>query len=174
MAQSFIRRLIESWTAEAKHEIEETVRMAVLYALAAIAALGAIFFATLVLYWVLNERFSAIPAALMVAGLYAAVAAILAIWASRPARPVPAASESEAPAAAATPDGAEAQSIADLSANTMGVDFNEVAGTLSDAGFKVETLVVLAARDFMRQLSPLQFVSLVFVASFFFGRRLRR
>jgi hypothetical protein len=56
----------------------------------------------------------------------------------------------------------------------MGVDLEDVAKTLSTAGYRAESLAVMAASQVARQLSPLQFLSLVFVGSFFFGRRLRR
>jgi hypothetical protein len=57
---------------------------------------------------------------------------------------------------------------------TMGVDIDDVAQTLAAAGYRAESLAVMAASDVAKQLSPLQFLCLVFVGSFFFGRRLRR
>ncbi len=59
-------------------------------------------------------------------------------------------------------------------AATMGVDLEEVAQTLATAGYRAESLAVTVASGVAQQLSPVQFVCLVFVGSFFFGRRLRR
>jgi hypothetical protein len=56
----------------------------------------------------------------------------------------------------------------------MGVDLNDVADTLARSGYRTESLVVSATSDFMRQLTPAQFTALVFLASFFFGRRLMK
>jgi hypothetical protein len=48
-----------------------------------------------------------------------------------------------------------------------------MAKRLGDSGYRKESVALLAANELMKQMTPLQFVGLVFLASFFTGRRLR-
>lgn len=178
MASFFLSRWLDRLKASAREEIQETARSALLYVIAVIASLMALVFLTVAAFWWLAAEFDTIVAALIVAAGYAAVAVIMLIWASwhgsasanGRSSPVPADTERRAENPAAV---SEASSFADLPGK-MGVDLDSVAGTLSDAGYRTEALIVTASKELLKQLSPLQFVSLVFVASFLFGRRLRR
>lgn len=170
MPRSFIKRWIDSVTAEAKQEVEATLYTALLYALAGLAALGALILLSILLFWFLERQFGAMWAAAIEAAIFAIFAALLAVWAATP-RDTKQAEQPGEPAAEPSPD--EAPRLAQVS-ETMGVDLEEVGKTLAAAGYRMESLVVMASSDILRQLSPLQFVSLVFIGSFFFGRRLRR
>lgn len=173
MARSFLSSWVNRLKASAREEIQETARGAalyiVLYGIAAVAALMALVFLTLAVFWWLAEETSAPSAALVITAFYAVVAAVVIIWASWSGEtasadgPVPE-REMPSPRVRATVD----------MPNRMGVDLDSVARTLSDAGFRTESLIVSSSSEVLRQLTPLQFVGLVFVASFLFGRRLRR
>jgi hypothetical protein len=157
-------------TAEAKQEVEATLYTALLYALAALAGLGTVVFLTILLFWFLESHFGSMWAAAIEAAIFAIAAALLAVWAATPREATPAGKPTEAQPEPA-PD--ETLRLAEASEN-MGVDLEEVGKTLAAAGYRMESLIVMASTDILRQLSPLQFVSLVFVGSFLFGRRLRR
>ncbi len=174
MASFIFNRWMDRLKDSAREEIHETARFASLYAAAGIAALMALIFLTLAGFWWLAVEYSAIEAALIVAGAYAAVALLIFVWASW-------SGSSSSDATTEAEDVTEAAATAldrtftddDMPAK-MGVDLDSVAGTLSDAGYRMESLVVTASSDLVKQLTPLQFVSLVFVGSFLFGRRLRK
>ena len=173
---SFLNRWVDSLKESAREEIQETARSASLYITAGVAGVMALVFLTLAGFWWLELHYGAITAALIVAGVYAAVAAIFLVWASWPAHSASsttqtAAAEEEAATTAA--GAAEVNAFADLP-DKMGIDLDSVAGTLSDAGYRTEALIVTASKELLKQLTPLQFISLVFVGSFLFGRRLRK
>ena len=171
MASFFLNRWVDRLKASAREEIQETARSVLLYAVAVITGLMALIFLTLAGFWWLELHYGAIISALIVAAGFAAVAVVFAIWASWGSSPAaaPAADTATAEASPAT----EANAFADLP-DRMGIDLDSVAATLSDAGYRTEALVVTASKDLLKQLTPLQFISLVFVGSFLFGRRLRR
>ncbi len=170
VARSFLDRWVNRLTASAREEIQETARSALLYLVAALAALVALLFLTLAAFWWLAAALSAVAAALLLTAFYAVAAAVLLIWASwsqEPATERKAAPEQEA-AVRETDDGLRNMP------DRMGVDLDGFARTLADAGFRTESLVVAASSGIVRQLTPLQFLGLVFVGSFLVGRRLRR
>lgn len=173
MASSFLDSWVNRLKASAREEIQETARSAALYlalyGIAAVAALIAVVFLTLAVFWWMAGELSAPAAALVIAAFYVVVAAVVLIWASwngemtgvrgpPPERDVPSPPETGA---------------RDMP-HRMGVDLDSVARTLADAGFRTEGLIVSTSGEVLRRLTPLQFVGLVFVASFLFGRRLRR
>ncbi len=173
MARSFLDSWVNRLKASAREEIQETARSAllyvILYAVAAVAALIALVFLTLAVFWLLAAELSAVASALIITAFYAVVAAAVLIWASwsgdvsehNEPRPEDLAA---AQAASDTPD------MTDM----MGVNLDSVSRTLADAGFRIESLVVSASGEVLKHLTPLQFVALVLVGSFLFGRRLRR
>lgn len=173
MASSFLDSWVNRLKKSAREEIQETARSAalylVLYAVAAVAALIALVFLTLAVFWWLAEQLSAPPAALIITVFYTVVAAVVLIWASwsgettANSRPL---QEREAP----SPPERRARDMPDR----MGVDLDSVASSLAAAGFRTESLMVSTSSEVLRQLTPLQFVGLVLVASFLLGRRLRR
>lgn len=169
MAESIVDRWVNRLKASAREEIQGTVRSALLYSVGAAAALMAIVFLTLAVFWWLAAELSPIEAALIITAFYAVVAAVVLIWASRTGEPAEAIQT-------VPPDTTvhEAYSPPRDMPERMGVNLESVAKTLADAGFRTESLVVTASSDVLRQLTPLQFVGLVFVGSFLFGRRLRR
>jgi len=162
-------RWVSRLKASAREEIQETARTALLYAVAAVAGLLAVVFLTLAALWWLAGELGLISAALIVTAFYAVVAAVLLIWASW---------SGETPAELQPASEAKAVRDSYIGAPDMpgriGVDLDGVARTLSDAGFRAEGLVLSASSDLVRQLTPLQFVGLVFLGSFFLGRRVRR
>ncbi len=171
---SFLNRWVDSLKESAREEIQETARSASLYIIAGVAGAMAIVFLTLAGFWWLELHFGAVTAALIVAGTYAAIAVIFLIWASWHGHT--AASTAEAAAAeeeATTAGTADVNAFADFP-DKMGIDLDSVAGTLSGAGYRTEALIVTASKELLKQLTPLQFISLVFVGSFLFGRRLRK
>lgn len=173
MARSFLDSWVNRLKASAREEIQETARSAVLYivlyGVAAVAALIALVFLTLAVFWWLSERISSPSAALVITVFYVIVAAVVLIWASWSGGT---ATTSGPPPEREVPSPRMRESV-DMP-NRMGVDLDSVARTLSDAGFRTESLIVSSSSEVLRQLTPLQFVGLVFVASFLFGRRLRR
>lgn len=173
MARSFLDSWVNRLKASAREEIQETARSAalyiVLYGIAAVAALIALVFLTLAVFWWLAEQISAPSAALVITAFYAVVAAVILIWATWSGE---AATTRAQPPEREEP-GPRVQEAMDMP-NRMGVDLDSVARMLSDAGFRTESLIVSTSSEVLRQLTPLQFVGLVFVASFLFGRRLRR
>lgn len=169
MARSIVDRWVSRLKASAREEIQETARTASLYAVAAIAGLMALVFLTLAAFWWLAAELNAVSAALIVTAFYTIVAAVVLAWASWSNQPTAAVQQvPESPAAS------ELYSSPPDMPNRMGVDIDSVARTLSTAGFRTEGLILSASSDLVRQLTPLQFVGLVFVGSFLFGRRLRR
>ncbi len=172
MASFILKRWMNRLKDSAREEIHETARFASLYAAGGIAALMALIFLTLAGFWWLAVEYNAIQAALIVAGAYGAVALMIFIWAYSSGNSYGDAEAEDVTEAAAT---ALDRTFADADMPAkMGVDLDSVAGTLSDAGYRMESLVVTASSDLVKQLTPLQFVSLVFVGSFLFGRRLRK
>ncbi len=170
MARSIVDRWVSRLKASAREEIQETARSALLYSVAAVAMLLAIVFLTMAAFWWLAAAgLSAVAAALIIAAFYAVVAALVLISASSTGEP--ATVQQSAPHRAVIQ---EAYSAPRDMPDKMGVNLDSVAKTLADAGFRTESLVVTASSDLVRQLTPLQFVGLVFVGSFLFGRRLRR
>ena len=169
MAKSFLDRWVGRLKASAREEIQETVRTVVLYAVAAVAALIAVVFLTIAAFWALAAELTPISAALIVAGFYIVVAAGVLIWASWSGE-----STAVAPPTPENKPVSEAYSSPADMPTKMGVDLDNVARTLSDAGFRTEALILSASSDILRQLTPLQFVGLVFVGSFLVGRRLGR
>lgn len=168
MARSFVDSWINRLKASAREEIQQTARGMLLYAVAAVLGLIGLVFLTLAVFWWLSSQLTATPAALVIAGFYAIIAIVVLMWASLSSgTPV-----SEPPPEQAAVAETEAK-LQDIS-QTMGVDLETVARTLAGAGFRTESLVVSASSELARHLTPLQFVGLVFVASFFFGRRLGR
>lgn len=172
MARSFLESWVNRLKASAREEIQETARSAalylVLYGVAVVAALMALVFLTLAVFWWLGEQLSATSAALIITAFYAIVAAVVLIWASWSGETAEA---SPPPPAefASSPD----EDMRDMPSK-MGVDLDTVARMLSGAGFRTEGLIVSTSSEVLRQLTPLQFVGLVFVASFLVGRKLRR
>lgn len=173
------RSLLDSWVnrlkASAREEIQETARSAalyiVLYGAAAVAALMAVIFLTLAAFWWLTEELSAPAAALVITLFYAIVAAVVLIWASWSGETP---TESGPPLQTETAAPAKTEYEMRDMPQRMGVDLDNIARMLSDSGFRTEGLIVSTSSELLRQLTPLQFVGLVFVASFLFGRRLRR
>lgn len=162
-------RWLSRLKASAREEIQETARTALLYAVAGVAAIMAVILVTLAAMWWLASELGLISAALIVAGFYAVVAAVLLFWASwsnAPPAEIQAAQESLVVSEPYI-------GLPDMPAR-IGVDLGGVARTLSNSGFRAEGLVLSASSDLVRQLTPLQFVGLVFVGSFLLGRRLRR
>jgi len=172
VAKSFLENWVSRLKASAREEIQETARSAahyiVLYGVAAVAALMALVFLTLAAFWWLGEQLSATSAALIITAFYGIVAAIVLIWAAGSGETTEASPPRPAEVAALPED--EKRDMP----SKMGVDLDNVARMLSDAGFRTEGLLVATLSEVLRQLTPLQFVSLVFVASFLVGRRLRR
>ena len=166
MARSIVDRWVNRLKASAREEIQETARSALLYLIAAVAVLMALVFMTLAAFWWLAAELSPIMAALIITAFYAVIAAAMLIWASwtGEAAPLPEVAPQTSVIHEAPRD------MPDL----MGVNLDSVAKTLADAGFRTESLVISASGDLLRQLTPLQFLGLVFVGSFLFGRRLRR
>lgn len=169
MARSILDRWVNRLKASAREEIQETARSALLYAIAAVAMLMALVFLTLAAFWWLAAELSAVAAALIVTAVYAVVAASVLIWASWTSEPAVAREAAPVDATRAVAE-SEPQDMPDR----MGIDLDSVARTLADAGFRAESLAVTASSGLLRQLTPLQFIGLVFVGSFLFGRRLRR
>ncbi len=168
MAVSFVQRWLNRAKASAREEIQETARSALAYVVAVFALLMAIVFLTLAAFWWLEDALSAVAAALIITAFYASVAAVVLIRASWSSHP----QSTQAVSEQAPPEEAEALT-GDMPSN-LGVDLGGVARMLADSGFRTESLIVSASSEVTRQLTPLQFVGLVFVASFLFGRRLRR
>jgi hypothetical protein len=166
-------RLVDRLKASAREEIQETARAALLYAIAAVAALMALVFLTIAGFWWLSQEMQPIYAALVVAGAYAVLAIGVLAWASSGGTSTGQEAGSE-PASEATQamDAATMEEAPDMPGK-LGIDVDTVADTLADSGFRAEALAVTAFSDIIRQLTPLQFVSLVFVGSFLIGRRLR-
>ena len=166
MAASYLDSWVNRLKASAREEIQETARGALLYAVAAVSALIAVVFLTLAAFWWLASELGMMPAALVVASFYAIVAVALLMWASLSSRPG---------TYEQIPEHATAQSSEAASPDMSEVlDLDSVARALAGAGFRTESLVVSATNELARYLTPLQFVGLVFVASFFLGRRIRR
>ena len=172
VASFFLNRWVDSIKASAREEIQETARSVLLYVVAVVMGLMALVFATLAGFWWLEIHYGAIVAALIVAGLFAVCALALLMWASWSGTSSAAPADAES-ATEETASATQANAFADLP-DKMGIDLDSVAGTLSDAGYRTEALIVTASKSLLKQLTPLQFISLVFVGSFFFGRRLRR
>lgn len=172
MAPSFLRRWVGSLTEEAKLEVEAVLFKVTLYAVAGLAGLGVVILLALALYWFLEARLGSMAAALIEAGIFAVIGAAFAIWASQPRETIKAGTTEQV--SSSEPAGNGSRHPPGAVSDTMGVDLDDVGRTLASAGYRLEGLVVMASSEFARQLSPLQFVSLVFVASFLFGRRLRR
>jgi hypothetical protein len=171
VARSFLDRWVNRLKASAREEIQETARSVLLYAAGAAACLMSIVFLTLAAFWWLSREFDPIVAALIITAFYAVLAAVLLIWASWGSR----AGEAREPTPKPVP-AAERQVTAnagDMPAK-LGIDLDSVARTLGEAGYRLEGAVVAAGSELVKQLTPLQFVALVFVGSFLFGRRLRR
>ena len=169
---SFLNRWVNSLKESAREEIQETARSASLYIIAGVAGLMMLIFLTLAGFWWLEIKYGPIAAALIAAGCYAAVAAIFAIWAWWHGRAIAPAAEHSAAQEQQPAAAADVNAFADMP-DKMGIDLDSVAGTLSDAGYRTEALIVTASKELLKQLTPLQFISLVFVGSFLFGRRLR-
>mgnify|MGYP005850381643 CR=1 FL=1 len=173
MARSFLDSWLNRLKTTAREEIQETARSAAyylaLYGVAAAAGLIAVVFLTLAVFWWMASELSAPAAALVIAAFYVVLAAVILIWASW---------SGETTAVSGPPPEQEVPRPSESGArdmpSRMGVDLDSVASTLADAGFRTESLVVSTSSQVLRQLTPLQFVGLVFVASFLFGRRLRR
>lgn len=173
MAKSFINSWVNRLKASAREEIEETARSAlsyvVLYGMTAVAALLALIFFTLAVFWWLAAQLSAITAALIITAFYAVTATVLFLWASWSNEPHP---MTGAPLAAETTTVEE--TVPERPAGTLDLNFDGVARALADAGFRTESLIVSASSELARHLTPLQLMALVFVGSFLFGCRLRR
>lgn len=176
MARSFVDRWVSRLRRSAREEIQETARSAlhyvVLYAITAVAGLMALVFLTLAVFWSLTLELSPIAAALIITIFYAVVAAVVLLWASWNG------SAATVSGPHLQEEGAEPENAGDGGTpdvtDMMGVNLDSVARTLASAGFQTESLVVSASSEVLKQLTPLQFVALVFVGSFLFGRRLRR
>ncbi len=176
MARSFVDRWVSRLRRSAREEIQETARSAlhyvVLYAITAVAGLMALVFLTLAVFWWLILELSPIAAALVITVFYAVVAAVVLLWASWNGS-AGTVSGPQLQEEGAEPEDAGDSATPDMT-DMMGVNLDSVARTLASAGFQTESLVVSASSEVLKQLTPLQFVALVFVASFLFGRRLRR
>lgn len=173
VAESFINNWVNRLKAGAREEIEETARSAlsylVLYGMTAVAALLALIFFTLAVFWWLAAQLSAITAALIITAFYAVTATVLFLWASW---------SDEPRQITGAPTGVETATVEETEpqrpAGALDLNFDGVARTLADAGFRTESLIVSASSELARHLTPLQLMALVFVGSFLFGCRLRR
>jgi type VI protein secretion system component VasK len=168
-------RAISSITDRIREGVSNVAKRIGLWAVAGICLIVAFAFATAAGYRFLADVLSPAASAIIIAGVYVLIAliAIAAVsWSDSRTT-----AEKAADAERATRERlgeATAKVRSELrSTETMRSAVQAMAKRLGDSGYRKESVALLAANELMKQMTPLQFVGLVFLASFFTGRRLR-